>query len=108
MDTLWIKPGSWFIKYEDLRLHCNDSCNRDTFFLTPAQMMRYAFSKFFYAHNFQGFMNTVVDSLFVQSKVGRTDCDVLFDSRGKDLVISILEYDSYKFSHLTDVGFGDR
>ena len=52
-------------------------------------------------------MHSVMDSFFIKAKVDRTKCDILFNGRGKDLVISILEDNADKLSHFTDIVFGD-
>jgi hypothetical protein len=70
-------------------------------------MMRDTVREVFDSNESERFMYPVVDCLFIQPKIGRTECNILFDSWGKDLIVGILEDNTNKLAHLADIVFGD-
>jgi hypothetical protein len=70
-------------------------------------MMGNPVGEIFYADKFERFMHPVMDGFLVQPEVGRTECNILLNCRGKYLVISILENNADKLAHFTDIVFGD-
>jgi hypothetical protein len=69
--------------------------------------MRDTVREVFDSNESERFMYPVVDCLLIQPKIGRTECNILFDCWGKDLIIGILENNTNKLAHFTDIVFGD-
>ena len=55
----------------------------------------------------QRLTHPVVDDLLIKPEVCRAECHILGDRGGDDLVVGILEDDTDKLAHLTDILFGD-
>jgi hypothetical protein len=70
-------------------------------------MMGHPVGEVFYANEFERFMHPMMDGFLIQPEVGRTECNILLNCGRKDLVIRILEDNTDKLAHFTDIVFGD-
>jgi hypothetical protein len=70
-------------------------------------MMGNPVGEVFYTDEFKRFMHPVVDGFLIETEVGRAECYILLNGRGKYLVIGILENDPDKLTYFTYIFFGD-
>ena len=89
-----IETGGWFVKYQEIRMHGNDTRYGDTALLSAGKTERRAACEFFIinAGKAHGAFDTLVHFFLVASKVLRPESDILRYGFFEELMLRVLEY----------------
>ena len=94
-----IEHSGRLIEYYNVRLHCNYTRYSNSLLLTARKLMRCVTRVFRHTNGFKCLVNAFSYFRALDSKVFRSERNVLLDYRSYKLVVGILEYHSNFFPH---------
>ena len=96
-----IQPGSGFVQNQDRGPHGDDTGDGNTPFLTAGQLQRRFLKQFLFHSNERSCLpDPLIDLLFGEFHVGRSEGNILVNSLLKELILGILEYQPHAEPHI--------